>query len=154
MGEAKASTRPPPWSKNSKAVRTQPITSIPSLKLSPSATALALIKEDANNLVKHALTGVVPTYHPTRMELQHWTNVNLVEPHLRVTRIWMLPRDHFVITFAREEGATSTLQQSLFTFRNHMLYLLPWRPQFNPSQSTGIRIRIWVRFLKLDNLYY
>lgn len=66
----------------------------------------------------------------------------------------MLSRGHFVITFAEKEGAATALQQSPLNFGDHLLYLHPWRPQFNPAQPTGIRIPIWNRFPKLDDLYY
>ena len=66
----------------------------------------------------------------------------------------MLPRGHFVLTFACEEGAAAALRLSPLTFGTHLLYFHPWRPQFNPAQPTGIRIPVWIRFPKLDDLYY
>ncbi|KAG0572448.1 hypothetical protein KC19_VG096000 [Ceratodon purpureus] len=108
-GPAAASLRLPPWSHTSKAVHAQPISSGPKLKLSLSPEALALLTEDALALTKLALIGVSPTKHPSRTELQDWVNVNLVESHMQVTRIRMLPTGHFVLTFACEEGAAAAL---------------------------------------------
>jgi hypothetical protein len=71
-----------------------------------------------------------------------------------VTRIRMLPRGYFVLTFVSEEGAFGALQLSPLLFGTHSLYLHPWSPQFDPSKPTGIKIPIWIRFPKLDDLYY
>jgi hypothetical protein len=57
-----------------------------------------------------ALIGIAPTKQPTRIELQEWINVNLVDPAMVVTRIRMLPRGYFVLTFEAEEGTLEALQ--------------------------------------------
>jgi hypothetical protein len=62
-------------------------------------------------LSRHALIGVAPTKHPTRIELQKWVNVNLVDPNMLVTRIKILPKGYFVLTFEAEERALEALQQ-------------------------------------------
>ncbi|KAG0573256.1 hypothetical protein KC19_VG162300 [Ceratodon purpureus] len=151
---AAASQRQPPWSHPSKAVRAQPIPSGPKLKLSPTLETLALLTEDALALTKLALIGVSPTKIPSRTELQDWVNVNFVDSHMQVSRTRMLPRGHFVFTFACEDGAAEALRLSPHSFGTHLLYLHPWRPQYNPAQPTGIRIPVWIRFPRLDDLYY
>jgi hypothetical protein len=66
----------------------------------------------------------------------------------------MLPRGYFVLTFASKEGAAGALQMSPLYFGTHSLYFHPWMPQFDPTKPQGIRIPIWIRFPKLDDLYY
>jgi hypothetical protein len=115
---------------------------------------MALITEDAKILTKVALIGVAPSKHPSRIDLQEWVNVNLTEPHKKVTRIRMLPKGYFVLTFEQERGATEALQQSPLAYGSHYIYLHPWRSQFNPEAPMGINIPIWIRFPKLDDCYY
>jgi hypothetical protein len=149
-----AAPRTPAWAQKSKAVCTQPIPSGPKIKPILSAKTLEAITVEALSLAQTSLIGIAPTKHPSRVELQDWVNVNLVDPSMLVTRIRMLPRGYFVLTFASEKGAAGALQMSPLNFGSHLLYLHPWSPQFDPTKPQGIRIPIWIRFPKLDDLYY
>jgi hypothetical protein len=71
---------------------------------------LALIRDDAMALSRHALIGIAPTKHPMRIKLQDWVNINLVDPSMLVTRIRMLPKGYFVFIFKAEEGASEALR--------------------------------------------
>jgi hypothetical protein len=42
-------------------------------------------------LSKLVLIGIAPTKDPTRIELQEWVNVNLIDPTMVLTKIKMLP---------------------------------------------------------------
>ena len=90
MEETTAPVRSPPWNKVSKAVRATLLPSGPVLRPQLSTETLALIHEDALSLSRIALIGFAPTKHPSRIELQEWVNVNLVDPVTVVTRIRML----------------------------------------------------------------
>jgi hypothetical protein len=149
-----AAPRTPAWTQKSKAVRAQPIPSGPKIKPILSAETLEAITVEALSLAQTSLIGIAPTKHPSRVELQDWVNVNLVDPSMLVTRIRMLPRGYFVLTFASEEGTAGALQMNPLSFGSHSLYLNPWSPQFDPTKPQGIRIPIWIRFPKLDDLYY
>lgn len=154
MEDATAPAGPSAWGKPSRAVRASRFTSGHQLRSKLSLETLALVEEDANSLFKIALIGFAPSEHPSRLELQEWLNVNLVEPNMIVTRIRMLQRGYFLLTFATEEGASAALQQSPLNFGQHLLYLHPWRAQFNPKSPQGIKIPLWVRFPHLDDVYY
>ena len=106
------------------------------------------------SLSKLALIGIVPTKDPTRIELQEWVNVNLIDPTMVLTKIRMLPRGYFALTFEAEQGALEALQQSSLNFGTHQLVLYPWKPQFNSTKSIGMKIIIWIKFPKLDDCYY
>jgi hypothetical protein len=142
------------WNQKSKAVRAQPIPSGPKIKPVLSAEILEAIIMEALSLSQTSLIGIAPTKHPSRVELQDWVNINLVEPSMLVIRIHMLPKGYFVLTFAIEEGASGALQLSPLLFGTHSMYLHPWSPQFDPTKPMGIKIPIWIRFPKLDDLYY
>jgi hypothetical protein len=135
-------------------VRAQPIPSGPKIKPNLLAEILEAITLEALSLAQTSLIGIAPTKHPLRTKLQDWVNVNLVDASMLVTRIRMLPRDYFVLTFATEEGAAGALHMSPLNFGTHSLYLHPWSPQFDPTKPKGIRIPIWIKFPKLDDLYY
>ena len=144
--------------RNCKDVRAFPMPSGPKLKPLLSAETLALISEDALSLSQLALIGVVPTRQPSRVEVQSWIDLHLhcgaKEPPVAVTRIRMLKRGYFVLTFATPEKALEALKESPFEFGNHRLYLHPWKPQFDPEKPmSGIRIPIWIRFPHLDDIY-
>jgi hypothetical protein len=132
-----AAPRTPSWAQKSKAVRAQPIPSGPIIKPTLSAETLEAITVEALSLAQTSLIGIAPTKHPSRVELQDWVNVNLVDPSMLVTRIRMLPRGYFVLTFATEEGATGALQMSPLSFGSHSLFLHPWSPQFDPTKPKG-----------------
>ena len=106
------------------------------------------------SLSQTSLIGIAPTNHLSRLELQDWVNVNLVEPCMLVIRICMLQRDYFVFTFISKEGVSSALHMSSLMFGRNSLYLHSWSFQFNPTKSKGIQIPIWICFPKLDNLFY
>nr|PNR32857.1 hypothetical protein PHYPA_024799 [Physcomitrium patens] len=65
----------------------------------------------------------------------------------------MLHRGYFVLTFVSKSEAREALTQSPLYFGSHLLYLQPWRPQFNPLTPTGIKIPLRIFFPKLDNFY-
>lgn len=141
-----------------KDMRAFPLPHGPKLKPHLSAETLALISEDALSLSQLALIGVVPTRQPSRIELQSWVDLHLnswKEPSLVVTRIRMLKRGYFVLTFSAAERALEALKSSPFEFgTGHRLYLHPWKPQFDPEKPmSGIRIPIWIRFPLLDDIY-
>jgi hypothetical protein len=147
--------------RNCKDVRAFPMPSGPKLKPILSEETLALISEDARSWSQLAVIGVVPTRQPSRVEVQSWVDLHLhcssdwKEPAVGVTRIRMLKRGYFVLTFASAERALETLKGSPFEFGTHRLYLHPWKPQFDPEKPmSGIRIPIWIRFPHLDDIYF
>jgi hypothetical protein len=83
--------RIPAWAQKSKAVHAQPIPSNPKIKPVLSAETLEAITVEALSLAQTSLIGIAPTKHPSRVELQDWVNVNLVDPSMLVNRIRMLP---------------------------------------------------------------
>lgn len=85
MGDTETRTRPLAWTKLSKAIRSTSIPSGPKLIPVLSKETLALIQEDAMSLSRLAFICVAPSKHPSRMELQEWVNVNLVDPNMVVT---------------------------------------------------------------------
>lgn len=145
-----------------KDIRAFPMPYGPKLKPILSPETLALISEDAVSLSQLALIGVVPTRQPSRIELQSWVDLHLncsanwKEPSVAVTRIRMLKRGYFVLTFSSPERALETLKDSPYEFgTSHRLYLHPWKPQFDPEKPmSGIRIPIWIRFPHLDDIYF
>nr|PNR45242.1 hypothetical protein PHYPA_015013 [Physcomitrium patens] len=94
------------------------------------------------------------TRHPSGTKLQDWLHVNLVETQVEVLQVCILQRDYFVFTFNSEQGVRKTLQLSPLQFGTHTIYLHPWAPQFETNSSKGIRILLWIRFPKLDDMYY
>jgi hypothetical protein len=148
-----AALRTLPWTVKSKPVRAQPIPSGPKIKPTSFAETLETITMEALSLSQTSLIGIAPTKHPSRLELQDWVNINLVEPCMLVTRIRMLPKGYFALTFTSEEGASSVLHMSPLMFGSHSLYLHPWSPQFDSTKPKRIGIPIWIRFPKLDDMY-
>jgi hypothetical protein len=73
---------------------------------------------------------------------------------MALSRIRMLQQGYFVLTFESEEGAKGALQLSPLNFGTHLIYLNSWKPQFNPLKPKGIRIPLWIRFPKLDDIFY
>jgi hypothetical protein len=138
MADNNAPAQTSPWSNVSKAVRATHFPSSPKLRPTLSNDTLSQMEEDARSLSRQALIGFAPTKHPSRIELQEWINVNLVEPSMIVSRIQMLQCSYFVPTFENEEGAKLALQQSPLNFGVHNLYLHPWKPQFDPQAPKGI----------------
>lgn len=147
-----------------KDMRAFPMPHGPKLKPILSPETFALISEDAVSLSQLALIGVVPTRQPSRIELQSWVDLHLnsssnwKEPAgsvTVVTRIRMLKRGYFVLTFSAADRALEALKESPFEFgTGHRLYLHPWKPQFDPEKPmSGIRIPIWIRFPLLDDIY-
>jgi len=109
MEIAKAPAKTTIWGKPSRAIRAKRYPSGHQLRPSLSQNTLALFEQEAQSLSRLALIGFAPTKHPSRQELQEWVNVNLVEPHMKITKIRMLQRGYFVLTFAQAEGASATL---------------------------------------------
>jgi hypothetical protein len=130
-----AAPRTTAWTMKSKAMRAQPIPSGPKIKPNLSTETLEAIILEALSLEQTSLIGIAPTKHPSSVELQDWVNINLVDPSMLVTRIRMLPRGYFVLTFAMEEGASGALHMSPLNFGTHFLYLHPWSPQFDPTNQ-------------------
>jgi hypothetical protein len=109
-----AALRTPAWTMKSKAMHAQLIFSGPKIKPNLSAETLEAITMEAISLSQTSLIGIAPTKHPLRLELQDWVNMNLVEPCMLVTRICILQRGYFVLTFTSEEGAASAFHMSFY----------------------------------------
>lgn len=142
------------WGKTSRVVRAARLPFGHQLRPSLTANTIALLEQEAQSLSRRVVIGFAPTKHPSRIELQEWVNVNLVEPCMAISRIRMLQRRYFVLTFEKDEGATAALQQSPLTYVTHQMYLHPWQPQFNPTTPKAIKIPLWIRFPLLDDVYY
>lgn len=154
MTESAAPAQTQAWTKTIKTVQATLFPSGPKLRPSLDPDTIAFIEDEALTMSRIALIGLAPTKHPLRIELQEWLNVNLVEPAMVVTRIWMLTYGYFVLTFKGAEGATTALQQSPLHFGKYLIYLHPWRSQFDLEAPKRIRIPLWIQFLRLDDFCY
>jgi len=109
METTTANAQPATWNKTLKAVKATRYPSGHQLRSSLSPNTIAVLEAEALSLSHLALISFASTKHPSRIELQEWINVNLVHPNMAISRIKMLQRGYFVLTFA-QEGTIVVLQ--------------------------------------------
>ncbi|KAL3688084.1 hypothetical protein R1sor_014393 [Riccia sorocarpa] len=83
---------------------------------------------------------------PTLETVENWTKVILVQQmRYNVKTVRPLNKHCFLITVDNEYDRDSILAATpLYLGGNHMVFALPWKATFNPSDITSSKVPVWV----------